>query len=151
LVSWLFWLVFWLKDSRLGSRFRASNRGSLCVLFIIGFTGCGGGWVKTPFGEERFVNLLGLGELKGAGFLGDNSTLVLGLELGNKLGDETAGFLWVQVTDFFGNINKRNNNFVVALFGSFFECATSTANFNWKLFTRGVTNKFARLLFNILG
>ena len=120
------WQDIWLR-----SRFRASNWWSLGILLIIRFTRCSWGWIKTPSGEERFLNLLGLGELKGAGFLGDNSTLVLRLQLGNKLGDESTGFLGIQITHFLRNINKRNNNFIMALFRSFFKCTTSSANFNW--------------------
>ena len=120
------WQDIWLR-----SRFRASYWWSLGILLIIRFTRCSWGWIKTPFGEERFLNLLGLGELKGAGFLGDNSTLVLRLQLGNKLGDESTGFLGIQITNFFRNINKRDKNFIMAFFWSFFKCTTGSTNFNW--------------------
>jgi len=95
--------------------------------------------------------LSGLGELKCAGLLGDNSTLVLWLQLGDELGDKSAGLLWVEITDLFGYINKGSQDLVVAFFVSFGADTSGTTDLNGELFTCGISNKLAWLFLNILG
>ena len=64
------------------------------------------------------------------------------LQFGHQFGLEFAGFLGVQVTNFFGNIDESSDDFVVAFFGSFFGDTTSSTDFNGQFFTSGVSNEF---------
>ena len=93
----------------------------------------------------------GLGELQVAGFLGDNCALVFRGQFGHKVGHKPAGFLRIQVTNFFRNIHKSCNDFVMTLLRTFLKGAASSTNLNWKLLTTSVSNKLAWLLLHILG
>merc|ERR1719150_1443444 len=119
--------------------------------FIIGLSWSSRGFVEAPFGLQRNCDLLGLRELESAGLLRDNGALVLRLQSGNKLGDISAGLLWVQVTDFLRNINKRSEHFVMTLFISICEDTSSSTDLNRKFLTGSVSDKLARLLLNIFG
>ena len=66
-----------------------------------------------------------------------------GFQFGNQFGLEFAGFLGVQITDFFGDIDKGGKGLIVALFGTLFGDATGPANFDGKLFASGISNEFA--------
>jgi len=145
-VLWRRFLIGWLS-----LRVGGSQRCGLSLRFVIRFPWGGGGWVQAPFGQERFVNLLGLGEFQGTGFLGHNGALVLGLQLGDKLGDEPAGFLWVEIANLLRNIHKGSDDLVMALLLSLLKSTTSTADLNWKLLTGSISHKLAWLLLNILG
>ena len=92
-----------------------------------------------------------MGELKGAGFLGDNGTLVYRFQLRNKLGDKSAGFLGVEVTNFLRNINKRSDNFVMTLLSTLLKCTSSSTDLYRKLLTSSVSHKLAWLFLHILG
>jgi len=86
---------------------RSGSKGfSKSIGFIIRFTGCCLSWVKTPPGLKGLFDLLRCGELQDASFLRDNGALVFRGQAGDKLGDVSAGLLWVQVTNLFGNINN---------------------------------------------
>ena len=123
----------------------------MSLRLIIGLTRGSWSWVQTPFGQERFVNLLGLGEFQGTGFLWHNGTLVLRLQLGDKLGDEPAGFLWVEITNLLWNINKGSDDLVMTLLFSLLKSTSSTTDLNWKLLAGSISNKLAWLLLHILG
>jgi hypothetical protein len=73
------------------------------------------------------------------------------VQLGDKLGLETAGLLRVQITGFLGNINKGGNDLIVALLSSFLSDTASSADLNGKLLTLRVSHKLTRLLLNVLG
>ena len=76
---------------------------------------------------------------------------MLGLQLGDKLGLESACFLGVQVADFLWHIKEGSNGFVVALLWSFLRNASSSTDLNRELLALGVSNKLAGLLLNVLG
>merc|ERR1711862_368211 len=84
-------------------------------------------------------------------FTGNDGTFMGGLQFGHQFGLEFAGFLGVQVTDFFGNIDESSDDFVVAFFGTFFSDTTSSTDLNGQFFTSGVSNEFAGLLLNVSG
>jgi len=85
-----------------------------------------------PPGLQGLGNRLWLSEFELTGFFGNDGALWFRLQLGNKLGDEAASLLWVQVTGFFGNIYEGSDDLVVLL-------------------TLGITNKLAGLLLDVLG
>ena len=105
--------------------------------------------VLAPAGLQGFGDRLWLCELEMAGFFRDDGTFRLWLQLGNKLGDEAANLLRVQVTSFLRDIHKRGEDLVMTLLGSFGGGATRSANFYRKLFTVGVTNKLTWLFLYI--
>jgi len=130
---------------------RGSSDGiSKSIGFVIGLSRSSWGVIKTPLGLEGDRDLLGLRKLEGAGLLGNDGALVLGLQLGDELRDVPTSLLWVQVADFLGNIHKRSENFVMTFFLSVGEDASSTADLHGKLLTGGVADKLSRLLLNIL-
>jgi len=91
------------------------------------------------------------GELEDTGLLGDDGALVLGRQAGDQLCHVSAGLLWVQVANLLGNINDGGENLVVALLGSFFEGAASSADLNGELLAASVSHKLSRLFLHILG
>jgi len=132
--------------------FTGSTKGSAeSISFIVSLAWSSWGGVQAPLGLQWLLDLLWGAELEVTGLLGDHSTFVSRLQLGNKLGLEAAGLLWVQVTDLLWDVNKRSDGLVVALLWSLFSDTASSADLNWKLFTLGVSDKLARLLLNILG
>ena len=134
-----------LRLERAGSIKRRSNS----VSFIIGFSRfrkCG---VQAPFGLQRFLHFLGIREFEVANFTGNDGTLMSRLQFGHQFGLEFASFLRVQVADFLRNVDEGSDGLVVALFGAFFGDATSSADLNWQLFARGITNEFACESFKI--
>jgi len=147
------WLILWRRFliGWLSLRIRSSQRCGLSLGFIIGVSWSSWSWVQAPFCQERFVNLLGLGKFQGTGFLGDNGALVLRLQLGNKLCDESAGFLWVEITNLLWNIHKGSNDLVMTLLLSLLKSTSSTTDLNWKLLTGSISHKLAWLLLHILG
>ena len=128
----------------------AKGRG-LGVLLVVALAGGGGSGVQTPLGQQGLVHLLGLGELEGAGLLGHDGALVLGLQLGHQLGDEPAGLLGVEVTHLLGDVHQRGDHLVMALLLSLLISTSSSANLNGKLLAGGVSDKLAGLLLHILG
>jgi len=140
------------SSHRNGSLAGGRTKGSTeSILFIIALTGRSLGRVKTPLGSQRTVNLLGSGKLEVASLLGDNSTLVLRSQTGDKLGDELADLLGVQVTHLLWNINNAGDHLLVALLISLSKHTSSSADLNRQLLTAGVSYILARLLLNILG
>ena len=129
---------------------QAQGRG-LGVLLVVALAGGGGGGVETPLGQQGLVHLLGLGELEGAGLLGHDGALVLGLELGHQLGDEPAGLLGVEVTHLLGHIDQGGDHLVVTLLLSLLVSAASSANLNGELLAGSISDKLARLFLHILG
>ena len=118
------------------------------MVFVVIFGRSG---ILAPAGLQGFGDRLWLCELEVAGFFRDDGTFRLWLQLGNKLGDEAASLLWVQVAGFFRDINKRSDDLVVAFFSSFTGGTARATNLNGQLFTVGVSDKLARLLFNVAG
>ena len=51
---------------------------------------------------------------------------MLGGQLGDQLGDESAGLLRVQITLFLWGVNKRSNYLVVVVLGSPLKCAAGS-------------------------
>jgi hypothetical protein len=129
----------------------SSQRCSKSIAFLVLLTRFSWSGVQAPLGLQWLLNFLGLGELEVADLLGDGGALSNRVELGDKLGLETASLLGVQVTGFLRNIKKRCDNLIVALFWSFLSNTACSADLNRQLFTVGVSNKLARLLLNILG
>ena len=72
-------------------------------------------------------------------------------ELGNQFGLEFAGLLGVEVTHLLGDINKRGNGLVMALFRSLFISTSSSADLDRELLAGSVSDKLAGLLLNVLG
>jgi hypothetical protein len=129
----------------------SSQRLSQGVALLVLLTRLSRSGVKAPLGLEGLVDFLGLGELKVADLLGNGGALSNRVQLGDKLGLETAGLLRVQITGFLGNINKGGNDLIVALLSSFLSDTASSADLNGKLLALGVSNKLTRLLLNVLG
>ena len=128
-----------------------SKRGTKGVLLVVALTWGGGGGVQTPLGGQGTVDLLGGGELQVAGLLGHNGALVLGGQAGDKLGDELANLLGVQVTHLLRDINNTGDHLLVALLFTLSKDTAGAANLNRELFTAGVGNILTGLLLNILG
>merc|ERR1712083_164411 len=69
----------------------------------------------------------------------------------NKLCDKSTCLLRIQVTNFLGNIYKRSDNFLMALFFPFFKSASSSTDLHRKLLTSCVSHKLSWLFLHILG
>ena len=124
------------------------TKGAALVVLLTRLSGSG---VQAPLGLQGLLNFLRVGELEVADFPRDGGALSNWVELGDQLGLEAAGLLGVQVTGFLRNINKRGDDLIVALFGSFLSDAASTADLDGELLAVGVSNKLAGLLLNVLG
>ena len=85
------------------------------------------------------------------GLLGHNGALVLGGQAWDKLGDELADLLGVQVTHLLGDINNTGDHLIVALLITLGKDTAGAANLNRELLTAGVSNELTGLLLNILG
>jgi len=72
-------------------------------------------------------------------------------QAGDKLGHISAGLLWVQVTNFFWDINNGGKDFVMAFLWTFFKGTPSSTDLYRKLLTASVSNKLAWLFLHILG
>ena len=86
--------------------------------------------VQAPFGHERLLNRFRVAEFEVTDFSGDDGTFMSRFQTWDQFGFKLASFLWVQVTNFLRDINKRGDSFVMALFCTFFCYATSSANLN---------------------
>ena len=64
---------------------------------------------------------------------------------------EFADFLRVQVAHFLGHVDKRREDFIMALLGTLLKGAPSSTDLNRELLTAGVPNELARLLLHVLG
>ena len=144
-------IVIGLLIGGLGLGLGNSDGRGLGVLLIVTISGGGGGGIQTPLGKQGLVHLLGLGELEGAGLLGHDGALVLGLQLRHQLGDEPAGLLGVEVTHLLGDIHQAGDHLVVALLLSLLVSAAGAANLNGKLLAGSISNKLAGLLLHVLG
>ena len=129
----------------------SSKRITKSIALFILLTRFSWGGVQAPPGLEWLVNLLRLAELETADLLRNGGAFSNRVELGDKLGLEAAGLLWVKITSLLGNINEGGDDLIMALLFSFLSDATSTADLNRELLTLGVSNKLARLLLNVLG
>jgi len=129
----------------------SSQGGTQSISLIVALTWSGWGGVQTPLGLQGLVDWLGGGELEVASLLGDHSTLMGRLKLGDQLGLEATGLLWVQVTHLFGDIDQGGDGLVVTLLVTLLNNTAGTANLDGQLLTLGVTNKLAGLLLNIFG
>ena len=90
-------------------------------------------------------------ELERASFLGDGGALLLWLEAGDKLGDQPAGLLRVEVTSLLGDINDTGDDLVMALLITFLKSTASSADLDRELLTGGVSHELAGLLLHVLG
>jgi len=124
------------------------------------FTGAGvlvGAWsrrralVQAPFRPQGLLLSSWLGELEAAGLLWQGRTLVLWLQAGHQLCDKSAGFLGVQVADFFWYVHQGIHSLVVALLGPFFKHASSSADFDGKLLAFSVSNELSGGFFYVFG
>ena len=95
--------------------------------------------------------LLGLAEFYCAGLLGNRGALVLGSQLRDKSGGESAGLLGVEVTLLLRNINYRGCHFVVTLLNSLLKGTASSTDLHGKFLTGGVSHELTRLFLHILG
>ena len=140
----------------------SSQRWSPGIAFIVQFgwgcgcgrgcgCGCSCGCGITPLRFEWLFYFLRRAELKVAYLLGDGGALSNRLELGNKLGLEAAGPLWVQVTGLLWDINEGCDDLIVTFFSSLLSNTASSADLNGQFLTVGVSNKLARLHLNVLG
>ena len=107
------------------------QRSSTGIGFLIFLSGGRWGVIQAPLGLQRLVNGLGSRELEIARLLGNDGTLMLWLELGDKLGLEAASLLRVQVTLFLWHINERCDCLIMTLLRCFL-CDTSCPTYpNW--------------------
>lgn len=113
-------------------------------------TWLGWGWILAPPSLQGLLDFLRLSELQLASLFGNGGAFGLRLQLGNQLGDELAGLLWVEVASFFGDIDKGSDHFIVALLGTLSGSASGSADLDGQLFAVRVADKFARLLLNVL-
>ena len=86
-----------------------------------------------------------------ASLLGNNSALVNRGKFWNKFGGKSAGFLRVQITNLFRNINRSSNYFVMTFLSTLLISASSSTDLYRKFLTSNVSNKFAWSFLNILG
>ena len=128
-----------------------TKRSSQGIVLVVRLSWSSRSGVQTPPGLQRHLLLCWCGELEDAGLLWNDGALVLRGESGNELGDKLAHFLWVQVTHFLRHINERCEDLVVALLWTFFKGAPSSTDLNREFLAAGVSDKLARLLFNVLG
>jgi hypothetical protein len=129
-----------------------STKGSAdCVAFFVLVTRLSWCRIQTPLGFEGLVNLLGLGELQITDLLWDCRAFRNWLQPRDQLSLESACLLRIQVTGFFGNINERCEDFVVAFFRTFIGYTSSAADFNGQLLTASISNKFTWLFFHVSG
>ena len=82
------------------------NNITKSIVLVVGLSGSSRSGIQTPLGHQGLGHLLGLAELEDTHLPWHNGALVLGSQLGDQLGDEPAGLLGVQVTDFLRNVNQ---------------------------------------------
>ena len=82
------------------------NNITKSIVLVVGLSRSSRSGVETPLGHQGLGHLLGLAELKDTHLPWHYGALVLGGQLWYQLGDEPAGLLGVQVTDFLRNIHQ---------------------------------------------
>ena len=85
-----------------------------------------------------------------AGFLWHSSTLMLWTKFRHKFCCESAGFLWVEITNFFRHIHKGYSDLIMTLLSSLFIGASSPTDLYWKLLTSCFSHKLSWLFLHIL-
>jgi len=139
------------EDSSLLDPVKDTEWGGESLVFNVGLSRCRSTRVQTPFCQQWLVHWPRARELEDTRLFWNNRALVFWSQPRHKLVREFASFLWVQVAHFFGHINERGEDFIMALLWSFFENTTGSTDLNRELLTAGVSNKLARLLLHILG
>ena len=94
----------WVRSKSWGIIAGGSKWGSKGTTFLILLTRFSRSGIQAPLGLERLLNFLGVGELEVADFSWEGGALSNRVELGDKLGLETAGLLGVEVTCFLRDI-----------------------------------------------
>jgi hypothetical protein len=144
-------LTNWSRGKILNIGASSTERCSKSITFLVLLTRLSWSGVQAPLGLEWLLNFLRLGELETADLLGDGGALSNRVELGDKLGLETAGLLGVQVTGLLRDIDKRCDDLIVALLSSLLSNTASSTDLNGQLLAVGVSDKLARLLLNVFG
>ena len=107
--------------------------------------------IQTPLSLERLLYPLRLGELEGAGLLGDGGALLLGSQTGHQFGHQSAGLLGVEVAGLLGDVHQGVHLLVVTLLRSLLGHAALATDLHWLLLTLGIPNKLAVALVHIPG
>ena len=105
-----------------GSTVSQIERLTQCVIFIIGLAWQWWRFIQTPFRFQWLLLNSWSTKFKMAGFLGNNSTLVLWYQRWNQFCGKSTRFLWVQITYFFWYINNGNNLIILIYFWNYHWC-----------------------------
>merc|ERR1711970_1324004 len=76
---------------------------------------------------------------------------MFGRQLWYEFGNKSAGFLWIQITDFFRNIYQRCSDLIMTLLRTFFISTSSSTDLHRKLLTSCLSHKLSWLFLHILG